>query len=84
MRVSRPHGAQHSWRSQRAGLLQLNRKENTLLDDGLGRGELCLHVNNVLFGLAQVVFGLGRLLHCLVQLGLFRQELVVEVLQLCS
>ena len=80
MRASRPRGAQHSWRSQRAGLLQLNRKEGTLWNDGLGRGELCLHVDDVLFGLAQVVFGLGRLLHCLVQLGLFRQELIVEAL----
>lgn len=67
--------------SSQGGLHCIGR-EGTLLDDGLGGGELLLHVEDVLFGLAEVVFCLERSVDCLVQLGLLLQKMVVEGLEL--
>lgn len=53
-------------------------REGTLLDDGLGGGEFLLHVDDVLFCLAEVVFCIEGSMDCLVQLGLLRQQLLVE------
>lgn len=69
-------GALGSLSSQ--GILHYIGREGTLLDDVLGGGELLLHEDDVLFCLAEVVFCLKRSMNCLVQLGLFRQQLVVE------
>lgn len=58
MRVSMPHGARRFWLFQHGGRRRLSKGESTLLDEVLGSGELLLHVDDVLLGLAEVVLGL--------------------------
>lgn len=69
--------------SSQGGLDYIENK-GTLLDGGLGGGELLFHEENVFFGPAEVIFGLKRSMNRLVQLRLLRQQLVIEAFKLSS